>query len=110
MTRGKTILLKYLLLLIGFILLAVMFSNLYFLVELLYPNSFTVTNEVILSNPGVLNYFSLVTITTLGYGDISPVTSQARHLAVLEAFIGQMYLAVLVARLVGIHTALTFKK
>ncbi len=50
-------------------------------------------------------YFSLVTLTTLGYGDIIPLSSSARILASLEAVIGQVYLAVLVARLVGLHIA-----
>ena len=46
-------------------------------------------------------YFSFVTLATLGYGDIVPLTPTARGLAVTEAIIGQLYLAVLVARLVG---------
>jgi hypothetical protein len=46
-------------------------------------------------------YFSFVTLATLGYGDIVPLTPTARGLAVCEAIIGQLYLAVLVARLVG---------
>ena len=50
-------------------------------------------------------YFSLVTITTLGYGDISPITPEARMLCSAEAFVGQMYLAVTIARLVGIYSA-----
>ena len=48
-------------------------------------------------------YFSFVTLTTLGYGDITPVSMPARMLATAEALIGQLYLVVLVARLVGLH-------
>ncbi len=48
-------------------------------------------------------YYSFVTMTTLGYGDITPVSRMAKNLAVLEAVWGQTYLAVLVARLVGLH-------
>lgn len=48
-------------------------------------------------------YFSLVTLTTLGYGDIIPVSGLARSLAGIEAVMGQMYLTVLVARLVGVY-------
>lgn len=48
-------------------------------------------------------YFSFVTLTTLGYGDIVPKTVDASGLVVAEAVIGQLYLAVLVARLVGLH-------
>lgn len=46
-------------------------------------------------------YFSFVTLATLGYGDISPLTPTARGMAITEAILGQLYLAVLVARLVG---------
>lgn len=50
-------------------------------------------------------YFSFVTITTLGYGDITPRSGFARVLSVTEAMVGQLYLVVLVARLVGLYTA-----
>jgi hypothetical protein len=50
-------------------------------------------------------YFSFVTLSTLGYGDILPVTPTARLLAWLEAVFGQIYLAVLIARFVGLHVA-----
>jgi hypothetical protein len=49
-------------------------------------------------------YFSFVTLATLGYGDITPATPAARALAVLEAVFGQLYLAVLIARLVSLHS------
>jgi voltage-gated potassium channel Kch len=48
-------------------------------------------------------YFSFVTLATLGYGDIVPKSDLARGFAILEAVAGQLYLAVLVARLVGMH-------
>jgi Ion channel len=48
-------------------------------------------------------YFSFVTLATLGYGDITPVAAAARALAVLEAVFGQLYLAVLIARLVSLY-------
>lgn len=48
-------------------------------------------------------YFSFVTMTSLGYGDISPVSAIARALAYLEAVTGQFYIAILVAGLVGAH-------
>ena len=50
----------------------------------------------------VLVYFSLTTLATVGYGDITPVSLPARYSAVSEAIPGQFYLAILVARLVGI--------
>ena len=51
----------------------------------------------------VLMYFSLTTLGTVGYGDITPVTLQARYAAVAEGIAGQFYLAILVARLVGMQ-------
>jgi amino acid transporter len=51
----------------------------------------------------ILIYFSLITLATIGYGDITPVTLQARYAAVAEGIMGQFYLAILVARLVGMQ-------
>ncbi len=47
-------------------------------------------------------YYSLVTLTTMGYGDITPVAPMARSLAVAEAITGQMYVAILISRLVAL--------
>ena len=46
-------------------------------------------------------YFSLITVTTAGYGDITPVTSTAQISAALEAALGTLYLAILIGRIVG---------
>jgi hypothetical protein len=56
-------------------------------------------------DPATLVYFSFVTLSTVGYGDITPLSPPARAFAFMEAIIGQIYLAVLVARLVGLHIA-----
>lgn len=53
----------------------------------------------------ILLYFSFITLTTVGYGDVLPVSGAARTVAILEAVLGHFYLAVLVARLVGLHIA-----
>jgi predicted nucleic-acid-binding Zn-ribbon protein len=50
-----------------------------------------------------LNYFSFVTIATLGYGDIVPKLPTTQMLAILEAVIGQFYMAVVIAWLVGTY-------
>ncbi|MCG6866983.1 MAG: hypothetical protein LJE58_16310 [Thiogranum sp.] len=50
-------------------------------------------------------YFSLTTLTTLGYGDVLPVSAAARTLAGVEVVLGQFYLTILVAALVGMHVA-----
>lgn len=53
----------------------------------------------------IIHILSFIALTTLGYGDITPMSAPANSLSLLEAVIGQLYLAVLVARLVGIHIA-----
>lgn len=55
--------------------------------------------------PPLMQYYSFVTLSTVGFGDITPVSPVVRSLSMIEAFTGQLYLAVLVARLVGIHGA-----
>ena len=55
--------------------------------------------------PHVLTYYSFVTLTTVGYGDVSPVSAAARTLAWVEALTGQFYLAVIVAGLVSVMAA-----
>src|SRR5882724_4906030 len=56
-------------------------------------------------DPAALVYFSFITLSTVGYGDITPLSPPARSFAFMEAIIGQIYLAVLVARLVRLHIA-----
>jgi hypothetical protein len=51
----------------------------------------------------ILVYFSLTTLSTIGFGDITPVLMQARYAAVAEGITGQFYMAILVARLVGMY-------
>jgi voltage-gated potassium channel Kch len=50
-------------------------------------------------------YFSLVTMTSVGYGDIAPLAAPARSLAALEGLLSQLYLAIIIARLVGLEIA-----
>ena len=54
-------------------------------------------------NGSDLIFFSFITLITLGYGDRTPVTSQARSLLMVEAVSGTLYLAVMIARLVGLY-------
>jgi voltage-gated potassium channel Kch len=50
-----------------------------------------------------MEYFSYVTLTTLGYGDITPILPAARSVTILEAILGQLYLTIVLARLVGLY-------
>jgi len=79
----------------------------YLLVNRIDPSSFafTISNESGQSMGGFNGlYFSLVTLTTCGYGDIVPVTPVARMLAMTEAMSGTIYVAVLISRLVALHS------
>ncbi len=88
-----------------YLLLGYLWSDLYAITELFSPGSFSFSagELTLVSMKGELNYFSFVTLATLGYGEITPVSALARTLAILEAVIGQMFVAVFIARLVGFH-------
>ncbi len=95
-------------------LIVVLWAALFSLLEMFSPGAFnyapSTENPVMRFGSGdasVALYFSLVTITTLGYGDVVPLTPAARSLAALEAFFGQAFVAILVARLVGLHIVST---
>ena len=93
----------------AYLLLAVFFAYVYGLIEYVFPGALRFP-EGVQAVKGELHqgflYFSVVTITTLGYGDITPIHPWARSAVMLEAIIGPLYLAILVARLVslGIET------
>ena len=84
-----------------YLLLGVVWGLLYMMEDFLVPGSFRYGQGV--RTGAEMVYYSFVTLTTLGYGDIVPVSPSARALATLEALTGQLYLTVLVARLVGLH-------
>jgi hypothetical protein len=92
----------------GYVLAGVVFAHIYCIVEGVVPGSFHVPPELAadLANPvqrrSVLNYFSFITLTTVGYGDVVPATPLARELASLEAIVGQFYIAVVMAELIGL--------
>lgn len=67
-------------------------------------------DELAGSAQGTMMYYSFVTLTTLGYGDIYPARDVSRILAMLEATLGQLYLVILVARLVGLYSAQQMEK
>ncbi len=96
-----------------YLLIGITWSLVYFFVELVHPGSFYISKEYDIDGQLTSSdflYFSYTTLTTLGYGDIIPVTPVARSLATLEAIFGPLYLAILIARLVGMHTAVKVSK
>jgi voltage-gated potassium channel len=88
-----------------YLLIALMWAFIYSLLEIIQPGSFAIGEGQIEIDRLLFIYYSLVTITTLGYGDITPVTPPANAFSSLEAVIGQIYLVVTVARLVGTNIA-----
>jgi hypothetical protein len=88
----------------AYMLVGITYGLAYGMIEQLQPGSF---RDTVLPGkhfmPSELIFFSFVTLTTVGYGDIIPWSSHARSLAMLEAVTGIMYPAVLIGRLVGLH-------
>lgn len=101
----------------AYLILGAVFSDAYSLMEVIDPGSVLSGNEGaaslsedfnmdrVVKNEKIMAYFSYVTLTTLGYGDILPQTPAARSFAMLEALVGQLFIAVMIASLVGMHIA-----
>jgi voltage-gated potassium channel Kch len=83
-------------------------SSIYMLLEKIEPGSI-INNVSGIINLSDLLYFSYITLTTLGYGEIIPVTAAARSLAIIEAIVGVMYIAIIISRLVGLFIAKSLK-
>ena len=86
-----------------YLLLGLLWFALYNIVEVLFPGSFLEGGSHLTHRRSGLLYFSLATLTTVGYGDIVPADGLARTLAALEAGAGVLYVAITVALLVSAH-------
>ncbi len=92
----------------GYVLIGLTWGGLYALVETFHPGSFSIPAEWAAVRGGAVRpftYFSLVVITTVGFGDIMPRGPTASGLCVAEAIVGQLYMAIMIARMVGILAA-----
>jgi hypothetical protein len=97
----------------AYLLLGMVWAMVFSLVEILVPGSFLRGGQALtegfqgsrLPVTSSFIYYSFVTLTTLGYGDITPNSSPGAALSSLEAVTGQLFVAVLIARLVGMHIA-----
>lgn len=87
----------------AYLLIGLMFTALYAAIDELVSGPFFASGQP--ADGQTLQYFSFVTLTTLGYGDFTAVGSLGRAVAVLEALTGQIFLATLVARLVAAYGA-----
>jgi hypothetical protein len=97
-----------------YLLLALVWVVFYSAIETFSPGSFVMGEVPVAQLAGDVRasplfrefiYFSFVTLTTLGYGDIRPTTDAARIVATAEAVLGQLFVAVFIARLVGLQLA-----
>jgi hypothetical protein len=100
----------------GYLLAALAWGNAYGLVYLLSPGSFRVA-ESVAGRLGewhlrrfYFGYFSITTLTSLGYGDITPIGTLVLWLSWIEVLFGQFYIAVVVAQLVGLRLAQAMKR
>jgi hypothetical protein len=95
----------------GYLLAGIAWGSLYLLVESLVPGSFNVDQAIAgqlrdwYSRQSLFDYYSLLTLTTIGYGNITPIRPPAISLTWIEAMFGQFYIAVIVAQLVGLRLA-----
>ncbi len=92
----------------GFLMLGLLWMPAYAAVARLNPHAFTL--PAVPGAPATLDgfsafYFSFITLCTVGYGDIAPVSKVARMLAVTEAITGLFYMAVMISRLVSLHSS-----
>lgn len=91
----------------AYLLLGIIWTIAYWLVDEIVPNAFSF-NTIAGAKESMRGfnafYFSFVTLSTVGYGDITPVSKVARMLAAMEAMTGLLYVAVLIARLVSLYS------
>jgi len=87
-----------------YLLIGLTFGLVYMLLESAAPGSFSFPDHSAGTRESLF-YFSYVTLVTLGYGEITPVTDVARSFSIMEAIMGSLFLTMLVARLVGLFTS-----
>jgi hypothetical protein len=85
----------------AYLMIGVTFAVTYMLMEIRNPGSFIENTANQTVEWGDMFYYSFVTLTTLGYGDISPVATNARSASIFEAATGVLYMSTLIARLVS---------
>jgi Ion channel len=91
----------------AYLMLGLLWTVAYWLVDQLTPGAFAFNGNAERQSIRGFNafYFSFVTLSTVGYGDITPVSKVARMLAAMEAMTGLLYVAVLIARLVALYSS-----
>lgn len=88
-----------------FLLLGVMWSFLYAIIDRAVPDAYVIRGSIAPLDFTDLIYFSFSTMTTTGFGDIAPLARMAKIASVVQAVIGQLFIAILIAKLVGVYPA-----
>jgi hypothetical protein len=101
----------------AYIFIGILFALIFAHMQYRNPETFATSQDAIAGEATgesnlmpIFTYYSFVTLTTLGYGDITPVAEHARTLAWFEALVGQLYLAVMVAGFVAVHISESMAK
>jgi len=93
----------------AYMLLGMVWANLYLLLDYMRPGAIDIPSSFTAGfggDPGpALTYFSFVTLATVGYGGMKPLDPGTGGLCVAEALVGQLYLAIMISRMVGLHIA-----
>lgn len=87
----------------AYLMIGVLWSFLYAIVDRAIPESFAIRGAAAPLDLMDLLYFSFATLTTTGFGDIVPLARLAKAVAIVESIIGQLFLAILIAKLVGVN-------
>ena len=82
----------------GYLLIGIFGGQLFYALNLAFPNSFNIASEKPLF---ALTYYSFTTLTSLGFGDILPLTQASQSLSLIIALSGELYITILVAIIVG---------
>lgn len=87
----------------SYLMIGILWGYLYALVGYAYPNAFMVAGQ-----PGTLDYYealylSMTVLTSVGFGDITPLVRQARAVCIVEQVVGALFVAILIARLAGVY-------
>ena len=98
---------------VAYLLIGLLWSLIYGFIEFLEPGSFSIPADMLArmqARPhdiptSIFAYFSFVTLATLGYGDVTPIGAAARTFSSFEAVVGQLFIAITIARLVGLRVA-----
>ncbi|MGH8754385.1 MAG: ion channel, partial [Burkholderiales bacterium] len=86
-----------------YIMVAILWAFLHGVLQYFHPGAYALGGTPKNLNMGEIIYFSFTVLTTMGFGDITPMLIQSRFLTILEAVAGVMYVAILIARLTGVY-------